>query len=121
MSHDFTRRNVLTMVATTSVTALSGCGYIAGDDDDLVIENNRQEEVSVKLELTSESDEELFADTVSPSPDSEVTEDDVLPSSGTVTLTATVGEDLSNAESFEVNEATSLHIDIEDTIAFEKL
>lgn len=121
MSHDFTRRNVLTMVATTSVTALSGCGYIAGDDDDLVIENNRQEEVSVKLELTSESDEELFADTVSPSPDSEVTEDDALPSSGTVTLTATVGEDLSNAESFEVNEATSLHIDIEDTIAFEKL
>ncbi|MCO8266553.1 hypothetical protein NKF06_08140 [Haloferax sp. AB510] len=81
---------------------------------------DRREEVSVELELDSESDEELFADTMSLSPDSEVTEDDVLPSSGTVTLTARVSEDLSNMESFGVDEATSLHIDIEDTIAFEK-
>ncbi|MDF9744077.1 hypothetical protein [Natrinema salsiterrestre] len=108
------------MVAVTSAAALSGCGYVVGGDDDLVVTNDRQGKISIELELVDGSDEALFADTVSLSADSEVTEDGVLPSSGTVTLTVTVDGDLSNTESFEVGEETSLHIDIEDAITFEK-
>lgn len=119
MSDGLTRRSALILFGTTSATALSGCGYIVGGDDDLVVTNERSSSVTVELEVIDGSDEQLFTETVSLDSDSEWTQDNVLPSSGTVTLSAAV-DALSQSEGFEVGEETSLQVAIEDEeITFE--
>lgn len=101
---------------------LTGCVSSLIGDPDVVIFNRTDAELTADVTLTSASGEDLLVETTTITGGNAFERDEILPSSGELTLAVAVEDGPTDDQEFEVSEDSSLQARIdENAIEFDKI
>lgn len=116
-----TRRRTLAATVAAATIPLAGCSDFLEYSPDVVVFNRTDEEVTADVTLSDADGERLLSETATIEPSEASEHDDVLPSSGQVTLSVAVEGGPSDEADFDVSGDTSVQARIDaDAIQFDQ-
>lgn len=109
------RRKIIAGTVLSVVSLLAGCGDILlMNDPEMTVFNATDNELTADISLVNSSGEKLVSTSATISPDTSFTRDNILPSSGTLTLSITVENGPTDSREFDTYEETEISTFIYD-------